>query len=462
MDGAIANGDVVVCTFTNTRTAPLPVPLPPIPPIPPPPTDPQIPVPPSAPTVDLSVRKTATPPIAVLGHTISFRITVTNLSPVDAADVNVVRVSERSSRLKVLSITPSQGTCAQDSCNLGRLTPHSSATITVVAQGRAVGRALNVVSVSSEEQETDYLNNTASALVRITDPPSEAKKAAVKAAAATLACGTLTVGPRALQAGATSIVLAQARTRFGKPLPGMPVIAEGSGVRLRVLTDRRGIAHLAVTPNATGLVHFRRARLTQSAGTHCRTLLGVLGSSRTVRHRLSSGYGSRSIGVPSGASRSRARATGSDTRTQPCDTAWPSSWGWFVPWMPARPAARPVAQLRVGARLQHEPAEERVARDEPTLHVEVSAERRLGARLANRHDPADQQPVVRDPAHEDPALADAHHDPVRDGVQVEELVPHPAPLPVRPARQAELVPLVAVGAAPGRDREDDRELPVGP
>ena len=281
VDGAIANGDVVVCTFTNTRNAPLPVPLPPIPPIPPPPTDPQIPVPPSAPTVDLSVRKTATPPIAVLGHTISFRITVTNLSPADAADVNVVRVSERSSRLKVLSITPSQGTCAQDSCNLGRLTPHSSATITVVAQGRAVGRALNVVSVSSEEQETDYLNNTASALVRITDPPSEAKKAAVKAAAATLACGTLTVGPRALQAGATSIVLAQARTRFGKPLPGMPVIAEGSGVRLRVITDRRGIAHLAVTPNATGLVHFRRARLTQSTGTHCRTLLGVLGASRT-------------------------------------------------------------------------------------------------------------------------------------------------------------------------------------
>ena len=47
-------------------------------------------------------------------------------------------------------------------------------------------------------------------------------------------------------------------------------------------------------------------------------------------------------------------------------------------------------------------------------------------------------------------------------LQVEELVPHPAPLPVRPARQAELVPPVAVGAAPGRDREDDRELPVGP
>jgi hypothetical protein len=280
VDGAIANGDVVVCTFTNTRTAPLPQPPPIQPPVPLPPTDPPIPVPPAAPTVDLNVRKTATPTIAVLGQTISFRVTVTNVSPVDAADVNVVRVSERSYRLSVLSLTPSQGSCAQDSCNLGRLVPRGSATIMVLTRARAVGRVLNVVRVSSEEQESDYLNNTASALVRITEPPSEAKKAAVKAAAATLACHTLTVGPRALQAGATSIVLASARSRFGRPLPGMPVIAEGSGVRLRVLTDRRGIAHLAVTPSGTGLVHFRRARLSLSAGSPCRTLLGVLGARR--------------------------------------------------------------------------------------------------------------------------------------------------------------------------------------
>jgi hypothetical protein len=280
VDGAVANGDVVVCTFTNTRTAPLPVPPPPVPPIPPPPTEPPTPVPPPPPTVDLDVRKAATPATAVLGQRISFRISVRNLSPIDAADVNVVRVSERSYRLRVLSLTPSQGSCAQDSCNLGRLAARGAATITVVTQAIAVGRVLNVVSVSSEEQETDDLNNTASALVRITDPPSEAKKAAVKAAAAILACGTLTVGPRALQAGATSIVLASARTRFGRPLPGMPVIAEGSGVRLRALTDRRGIAHLAVTPRGIGIVHFRRARLPLSAGLSCRTLLGVLGSRR--------------------------------------------------------------------------------------------------------------------------------------------------------------------------------------
>jgi len=238
-------------------------------------------VPPPARTVDLNVRKTATPAATVLGRTITFRVTVTNVSPIDADDVNVVRVSERSYRLKVLSLTPSQGSCVQGSCNLGRLASRASATITVVAQARAVGTVLNVVRVSSEEQETDYLNNTASALVRITDPPSEAKKAAVKGAAASLACGTLTVGPRALQAGSTSILLASARTRFGKPLPGLAVIAQGSGVRLRGVTDRRGVARLAVTPRGIGLVHFRRARVTLSAGSRCRTLLGVLGTPTT-------------------------------------------------------------------------------------------------------------------------------------------------------------------------------------
>jgi hypothetical protein len=161
-------------------------------------------------------------------------------------------------------------------CDLGRISAGTSATITVETQAVGVGRVLNVVNVSSEEQESDYANNTASALVRITEPLSQAKKAGIKAAAATLVCNTLTVSPGSLQKGATSIVLASARGRFGRPLPGMPVVAEGSGVRLRALTDRRGIAHLELTPRQIGLVHFVRARGSGSAGSGCRSLLGVL------------------------------------------------------------------------------------------------------------------------------------------------------------------------------------------
>ena len=43
------------------------------------------------------------------------------------------------------------------------------------------------------------------------------------------------------------------------------------------------------------------------------------------------------IGVPSGASVLRCDAVRFDTRTQPCETAWPRSCGRLVPWMPTTP-----------------------------------------------------------------------------------------------------------------------------
>jgi hypothetical protein len=224
------------------------------------------------------VRKTATPSIAALGRTITWRVTITNVSPVAAADVNVVRVSERSYRLRVISLTPSQGTCAPTTCNLGRLAAGASATITAVTRAVAVGRVLNVVRVGSEEQESDYLNNVAAALVRIVDPVTVARRAAVRAAIATRFCSTLTVAPRKLLSGTTSIVLATARGRFGVPLPGVPVIVEGNGLRRLARTDRRGTVHFALTPRGMGIVHFRRPGAAVSSGLACRTLLAVLGA----------------------------------------------------------------------------------------------------------------------------------------------------------------------------------------
>ncbi len=105
-------------------------------------------------------------------------------------------------------------------------------------------------------------------------------------------------------------------------------------------------------------------------------------------------------------------------------------------------------------------AEERIARDEAPLHVEVAADRRLRTGLPDRDHAAQQQPAVRDPVHEDAARADVHDDPVRHGAKVEELAPNPAPLPVRPAGQAQLVPPGAVGPMRCTDREHDCELLV--
>jgi uncharacterized repeat protein (TIGR01451 family) len=274
----VANGDVVVCTFTNTRkpTAPPPMPQPP----PPQPPEPPLPAPP-LPLGDLSVVKTASPTSAVVGKRIIWTIKVTNKSTIAAADVNVVRTSDLSFRVKVISLTPSQGTCNVGSCNLGRLAPGASATITVLTQATSIGRALNVVRVSSEEQESNYLNNTASALVRITAPKKQSLARAVKGAVARFTCNTLTAQPASLRAGNTSIVLATARNQFRQPLPGVDVRLTGLGLHERGRTNRQGVVRFSVTPQRIGVVSIERVgRSLTGAGSQCRTLLGALGSGR--------------------------------------------------------------------------------------------------------------------------------------------------------------------------------------
>jgi hypothetical protein len=204
-------------------------------------------------------------------------VTVTNNSTIAAADVDVVRVSELPYRIKLISVTPSQGTCTTGGCNLGRLAPGAKATITIVTKATRVGKVLNVVRVGSEEQESDYLNNTAAALVRITPPVRESVVDAARAAAAGRACSTLVVQPRSLETGSTSIVLTTARNRFGKPLPRRKVQAVGAGVNDTATTDRRGVARFALTPRQLGIVRFRQAvRLPSASRTSCRTLLAVL------------------------------------------------------------------------------------------------------------------------------------------------------------------------------------------
>jgi uncharacterized repeat protein (TIGR01451 family) len=88
-------------------------------------TAPPPPTPPTAPTpsdqVDLAIGKTATPTTVVLGQNITWSITVRNASSVAANDANVVKVSERSYRTTLISLTPSQGTCTSTGCDLGDL-----------------------------------------------------------------------------------------------------------------------------------------------------------------------------------------------------------------------------------------------------------------------------------------------------------------------------------------------------
>ncbi len=195
----------------------------------------------------------------------------------------MARISELTYRVKIIAIRPSQGTCNLGGCNLGRLQPGASATITVLGKASGTGRVLNAVRVSSEEQESNYLNNTAAALVRVTAPIKEAAASAVKGVAVSRACSTVVAQPRTLQVSRTSIVLTTARNRYGKPLRSLTVRALGPGINEQARTDSRGVARFALTPRQRGLVYFQHGVRLLPAGvrSRCRTLLAVLGATAT-------------------------------------------------------------------------------------------------------------------------------------------------------------------------------------
>jgi uncharacterized repeat protein (TIGR01451 family) len=277
VDGAVAAGDVVVCTFTNTRKGTPPEPTPPTPPTPPMPNPPPVPPPPPspAPLLDLVVTKTVAPSVVTVGGRLTWTMKVTNRSSVEAADVNGVKVDDpRSFRTRLVSLETSQGTCRPYTCDLGRLAPGASATVTAVSEATEVGVVVDIVRVGSEEIESNYRNNVASAIARVIGsfrPPVTLP-----------VCRTLTAAPRVLRSGRSSVVRLTARDRFGQPIRGLQVRARGAGVDERTRTDRRGIARFSMTPAELGLVHFTGDRARAAGPIRCRTLLGVLGAEDTV------------------------------------------------------------------------------------------------------------------------------------------------------------------------------------
>ena len=254
-DGAVASGDVVVCTFTNTRRA-----------------TPSPPTPPGSPVLDLEIVKSARPTVARIGDRITWTMVVTNRSTVAAADVNGVRVDDpRSVRTKRISLKTSQGTCRPYRCDLGRLAPGASATVVAVTEATRVGPIVNIVRVWSEEKESNYRNNIAVAIVNVVAPFSVNR------------CHTLVAEPRALQSGRSSVVRLTARNALGRPAAGISVRARGAGVDRRVVTNGQGVARVTVTPAQLGLLHFVGSpRTLVGGGSPCRTLLGVLGAEDTI------------------------------------------------------------------------------------------------------------------------------------------------------------------------------------
>ena len=219
--------------------------------------------------------KTAKPTVVRVGGRITWTMTVTNRSTVEATDVNGVKVDDpRSFHAKRISLKTSQGTCRPYRCDLGRLAPGASATVVAVTEATHVGPVVNIVRVGSEEQESNYRNNVAAAIVQVVGSFTPLR--------AGNRCDTLVAEPRALQSGRSSVVRLTARNPLGRPVAGVRVLARGPGVDQRGVTDRHGVARLTLSPGQLGLVHFIGSpRRLVGGGSPCRTLLGVLGANAT-------------------------------------------------------------------------------------------------------------------------------------------------------------------------------------
>ena len=254
-----AGAGALTWTLTgNTATASSGSPLCTEPPPPPPPD-----------VLDLELKETASPTTVRVGELITWTMTVTNRSTVVAADVSGARVVERPFRMELVSLTTSQGTCSPaGGCNLGRLLPGGSVTVTAVTKATQVGEVVNCVRVGSEEIESDYLDNTACAVAHATgDAPPILDR-----------CRSLVVSPRLLRAARESIVLVTARNLLGRPLADVSVLARGPGVRALDGTNARGIARFVVTASRLGIIRFRGVGpgTTTITANGCTTLLGVL------------------------------------------------------------------------------------------------------------------------------------------------------------------------------------------
>src|SRR5262249_39560700 len=117
---------------------------------------------PPAPGADLSIVKTAAPDTVAVGGQITWTLAVSNAGPDTAPGVVVTDIVP--AQVTVVSVTPSQGTCApmggQLTCNLGDLPAGASATVTIVATRTAPEAFVNTASVSGGGLDPNTSNNT--------------------------------------------------------------------------------------------------------------------------------------------------------------------------------------------------------------------------------------------------------------------------------------------------------------
>lgn len=127
-------GETIICTFTNTKDI-----------------------------TDISIAKTDSPDPVNNGGTLTYTLTVNNLTTVPAA--NVIVSDTLPSEFSITSVTPSVGACSDIvgpdiKCELGTLAGNTSATVTIVGMVSTSSSSItNNSSVTTDTPETSTINN---------------------------------------------------------------------------------------------------------------------------------------------------------------------------------------------------------------------------------------------------------------------------------------------------------------
>ena len=154
---------------------------------------------------DLSATKSIVSTSMTPGSQVSYKVTVTNNGPSDAAGVVLSDVVPPSSTavLTVQGATSSDMTCAGASCTLATLTAGASAAVTVNAQlsPSMTGAFTNTATVTAATPDPDPTNNTATATDTASDPSADVRL-------------TKTANPSPVVAGST-ITYTLAATNYG-------------------------------------------------------------------------------------------------------------------------------------------------------------------------------------------------------------------------------------------------------
>lgn len=161
----------------------------------------------SVPPVDLQVTQSA-PASVTLGNTVTYTITVTNLSAVTATGVTLRDTLPTG--VNFVSATSTRGGCTRSvtvTCGIGQLTGSSSATVSLVVRPTTTGAKVNVANAVADQPDSNAANDTASRSVTVNtgSPPSaDVRRVLINGDAAfTNALGvTLTLTP---PAGATQM-----------------------------------------------------------------------------------------------------------------------------------------------------------------------------------------------------------------------------------------------------------------